>query len=321
MHFLPRNPAVRLLVKGLAFAGVNLLLLAGLLWHFSGQYRDIRLSYAESESNLLVLGGGEHYGAVLLGTSRGRVLSRDGNHDLLERVLGCRVANLSKGGGGGLMPAEVHLSHFFFRGNTADHVIYLVDPWVFFSTVNNEENDFFLRDEPFELDILAKLFRDGYPMNRISSYLQMITVTDWRKISRYAAPGLTDGTLPKIDPAKMEKARAHYLGKYDLENFVRYSRYVERINTLARRNGCDVTYVMLPILMPDFPGAEQVDQFLAENAAHNPNVAYYNCIAAMHDKSYFYDHMHFNRLGIERFASSVLRPLLEGMAPTLPECR
>ena len=321
MHFLPRNPAARLLVKGLVFAGANLLLLAGLLWHFSGQHRDLRLSYAESESNLLVLGGGEHYGTVLLGTSRGRVLSRDGNHELLERVLGCRVANLSKGGGGGLMPAEVHLSHFFYRGNTTDHVIYLVDPWVFFSAVNNEENDFFLRDEPFELNILAKLLRDGYPMNRISSYLQMIAVTDWRAISRYAAPGLTDGTLPKIDPVKMEKARVHYLEKYDLDNFARYSRYVERINALARHNGCDVTYVMLPILMPDFPGVEQVDQLLTETAARNPDIAYYNCIDAMHDTRYFYDHMHFNRLGIERFATEVLKPLLQGQPPTLPECR
>lgn len=317
MHFHPHTQAVRLILKALAFAGLNLLLLLGLLWFFSGQHRDIRLSYAESESNLLTTGGNEQYDVILLGTSRGRVLSRDGNHQLLEQVLGKRVANLSKGGGGGLMPAELHLTHFFRRGNTAKHVVYLVDPWIFFSAINNEENDFFLRDEPFELDILEKLLRDGYPMNRISSYVQMIAVEDWQKISRYAAPGLTDGTLPHIDSEKMEKARQHYLERYDLRNFARYSRYVERINALARQNGCGVTYIMLPILMPDFPGAEQVDQLLAASAASSSDVRYFNCISTMHDRKYFYDHMHFNKLGIERFAQSILLPVLQGDAPTL----
>jgi hypothetical protein len=317
MRILPNHPAARLVLKGLVFAGLNLLLLAALLLFFSGRQRDIRLSYAESESNLLVQGGGGRYDAVLLGTSRGRVLSRDGNHELLERVAGGRIANLSKGGGGGLMPAELHLAHFFRRGNTARHVIYLVDPWVFFSAVNNEENDFFLRDEPFELDILAKLLADGYPMNRISSYLQMIAVSDWREISRYAAPGLTEGTLPRIDPEKMEKARQHYLEKYDLENFRKYAKYVERINALARSHGCDVTWVMLPILMPDFPGAAQVDALLAGVAAREPDVRYYKFISAMHDRRWFYDHMHFNRAGIERFAGAVLRPLVRGGVPAL----
>ncbi|MGE4291692.1 MAG: hypothetical protein AB7E32_05720 [Desulfovibrio sp.] len=320
MNILPNHPALRLLLKGLVFAGLNLCLLAGLLWHFSGQQRGIRLSYAESESNFLVQGGGGRYDAVLLGTSRGRVFSRDGNHELLERVAGGRIANLSKGGGGGLMPAELHLAHFFARGNRASHVIYLVDPWVFFSAVNNEENDFFLRDEPFEWDILARLVLDGYPMNRISSYLQMIAVGsegEWREISRYAAPGLTAGTLSRIDPEKMEKARQHYLDRYDLNNFEKYASYVERINALARSNGCDVTYVLLPILMPGFPGADEVDRFLAQVADQEPDVAYYNFISAMHDRRWFYDHMHFNSAGIERFAGSVLHPLLHGGVPML----
>lgn len=321
MQVLPSNDLMRFLIKGLVFVGLNAIILAGLLWFFSGQQRDIRLSYAQSESNLLVTGENTRYGMVLLGTSRGRVLSRDGNHQQLEQILGRRVANLSKGGGGGLMPAELHLSHFFYRGNTTDRVVYLVDPWVFFSEVNNEENDFFLRDEPFELDILKKLISDGYPTNRILSYLQMIGITDWEQISRYAAPGLTDGTLQQVDPVKMEKARNHYLERYDLQNFAKYGGYVDRINALAKRNGSGVIYIMVPILMPDFPGAEQVDRLLTDMAARTEDVTYYNCIAAMHDRHYFYDHMHFNRAGIARFAEEVLLPVLSGAAPTLAGCR
>jgi len=63
----------------------------------------------------------------------------------------------------------------------------------------------------------------------------MIAVTEWEKISRYAAPGLTDGTLKKIDAAKLEEAREHYLSKYDLKNFQRYSGKVDNINRLVRK--------------------------------------------------------------------------------------
>ncbi len=303
--------------KAALFASVNISILAGLLWYFSGQHRDIHLSYDESESNLLVLSENQHYPVVLLGTSRGRVFSRDGNHAMVEQILEGKVANLSKGGGGGLMPAEVHLSYFFSRGNTVDHVIYLVDPWVFFSAINNEDNDFFLRDEPFELFIFWKLITDCYPSDRLFSYLQMIAVTDWKKISRYAAPGLTDGTLQKIDSIKLEEARQHYLSKYDLKNFDKYSRKVGDINRLVQKNGAWITYVMLPLLMLDFPGLPEVDKLLAETASRESGVMYYNCASCVQDKQFYYDHMHFNKKGIDYFTRNCLYPIIHRKTPAL----
>lgn len=66
------------IIKLVVFGVLNLSILAVLLYCVSGRHRDIRLSYAESESNLLVTGKNEHYPVVFLGTSRGRVLSRMG---------------------------------------------------------------------------------------------------------------------------------------------------------------------------------------------------------------------------------------------------
>jgi hypothetical protein len=190
-----------------------------------------------------------------------------------------------------------------------------VDPWVFFSAINNEENDFFLRDEPFELSILWKLIADRYPPDRISSYLQMIAVDDWAGISRYACPGLTEGTLKKIYSAKLEKARQHYLECYGDAGFERYSPFVDRINALAEKHGSRITYVMLPLLIPDFPGLAQVDRKLRAAADRSPRVAYYNLAAAMQDRRFYYDHMHFNTTGIAWFAKNVLRCILDGKAP------
>ena len=70
----------RFILKALIFLVINTLILAGLLLYFSGRNRQVRMDNGETESNLLAMGTGEHYGLVLMGTSRGRVLSRDGNH-------------------------------------------------------------------------------------------------------------------------------------------------------------------------------------------------------------------------------------------------
>jgi hypothetical protein len=275
---------------------------------------------SKTESNLLVMGGGHsptHYGVALLGTSRGRVFSRDDNHQLVEKILNRKVINLSKGGGGGLMPAELHLSYFYHRGNQTDHVVYLVDPWVFFSPINNEENDFFLRDEPFEFYILWKLITQGYPSNRISSYMQMIAVDDWRAISTYGAPGLTKGTIKTIDQQKLLEAREHYLSKYADNGFERYSRYVDIINQMVKKKGGRITYVMLPMLIPDFPGMDRVGQKLRQVAKANDHVAFYDASDAMHDSRFFYDHMHFNKTGVNYFTQRVLSPVIRGENPLL----
>ncbi|AOY58144.1 hypothetical protein B2D07_06745 [Desulfococcus multivorans] len=309
--------ARKFFIKVLVFSLLNAAILTGILLFFSGRQRDVRLDIDVTESNLLVMGENQHYGVAILGTSRGRVLSRDGHHRMLEAILGERVINLSKGGGGGLMPAELHLSHFYSRGNTVDHILYLVDPWVFFSAINNEHNDFFLRDEPFELSILWKLILDRYPPDRIFSYLQMIAVDDWAGISRYAGPGLTKGTLRRIDRTKLEEARQHYLERYGKGNFERYSRFVDRINAMALKNGSRITYVMLPLLIPDFPGLKAVDRKLSAAAAGGGHVGYVNLATAMQDRRFFYDHMHFNKTGIAHFAENALGPILRGEAPTL----
>lgn len=312
--------AILLIKKSLLFLLLNGGILAVVLGIASGAHRDLHMDNGETESNLLVMGGGHapaHYGVALLGTSRGRIFSRDHNHRLVEEILGQKVINLSKGGGGGLMPAELHLSYFYHLGNRVDHVVYLVDPWVFFSPINNDENDFFLRDEPFELYILWKLIAEGYPFNRLSSYLQMISVRDWRSISTYAGPGLTGGTLKYIDQKKLIEARDHYLSKYVENGFEKYSRYVDIINAKVKQEGGRITYVMLPMLIPDFPGMDQVDQKLRQAADQNDNVAYYDLSDAMHDRRYFYDHMHFNKTGIAFFTRHVINPVLHGKKPSL----
>ena len=296
----------------------NLILLFVVLIVCSGRHRNIHFPVQETESNLFSILPDKHYKVVLLGTSRGRVFSRDANHSLMEKTLGAEVANLSKGGGGGLMPAELHLKHFFDRGSTTDHIVYLIDPWVFFAAINNEENEFFLRDEPFELSIFLHLLKDRYPLHRLSSYLQMIPDRDWAELSRYKEPGMDKVTLKAIDPEKQEEARSYYQKTYLQGNFQRYSGYLDKIAKLAQEHDCQLTFIMLPILMDNFPGADRVDMTLQTFTGSHTRWKYYNLISTMQDRHFFYDHMHFNRRGVYEFCKGVLKPVITGTSVSPP---
>ncbi|MBF0234847.1 MAG: hypothetical protein HQK65_17695 [Desulfamplus sp.] len=303
-------PPCKFILKLLIFSLLNVAIMLCLLFFFSGRNRDIHFDNRETESNLLVTGENDHYDLAILGTSRGRVFSRDSNHQTMEKILGKKVINLSKGGGGGVMPAKIHLSHFYRMGNRADHIIYFVDPWIFFCPINNENNTFFLRDEPFEISILWDLIINRFPSQRIISYIQMIAVDDWQGISRYAAPDLDKITLKKIDPVKLEEARKHYLELYDYDKFEYYIRFVSDINSLAKEHKSRITYIILPILMKDFPGADRVDKKLKEIGIKE-GVGYYNLIDQMHDRHFFYDHMHFNNNGVAHFIKTYLEQILK----------
>lgn len=300
----------KFIFKLIIFSLLNLTIMVTLLFLFSGRNRDIRFKNWETESNLLVTGENEHYDVAILGTSRGRVFSRDSNHNTVEKILEKKVVNLSKGGGGGLMPAMVHLAHFYRGGNMVDHIIYFVDPWIFFCPINNENNTFFLRDEPFELSILWNLIMDHFPSQRITSYIQMVAVDDWKGISSYAAPGLDKLTLKAIDPVKLEEARKHYLELYNYDKFNYYSQFVSKINMMAKKHNTRITYIILPILMKDFPGAREVDAKLKEISGKE-GVGYYNLIDEMQKRDFFYDHMHFNNRGVAYFTETYLKPIME----------
>ncbi|BHH84746.1 hypothetical protein [Desulforhopalus sp. 52FAK] len=301
----------RFILKSMAFALINSIILLALLLYFSGENRNTHLDIAESESNLLVTGENQHYDVALLGTSRGRVFSRDTNHQRVEELLNKKVVNLSKGGGGGLMPAKLHLSHFFHRGNSVDQIFYLVDPWVFYSPINNDRNNFFLRDEPFELAIFWQLLVDKYPLKTILAYLQKIAVNDWAEISRYAGAGLTEGTLHHIDSEKIDKARIYYAGRYDPNGFEKYSQFVDTINGMAEEQGATITYIILPLLIENFPGIDRVAEKLQIVAHKNSHVSFLNLSTKMQSPTYYYDHMHFNTRGIDYFTSTFLLPITQ----------
>jgi hypothetical protein len=112
------------------------------------------------------------------------------------------------------------------------------------------------------------------------------------------------------------------LKSYEDGDAKRYFSYIDKIVKLAEQHHSRITFILLPILMKDFPGAAEVDRKLQLVAAADPNVSYYNMIGTMQDRHFFYDHMHFNRIGITAFATKVLLPIINGgkvEAPVIDE--
>ncbi|MDX9788585.1 MAG: hypothetical protein RBT11_17540 [Desulfobacterales bacterium] len=97
---------------------------------------------------------------------------------------------------------------------------------------------------------------------------------------------------------------------YKPDRLETYSRFLHVINALAGANNSRITYIMLPILMDDFPGAKQVDEKL-KAVSREDRVAYHNLVASVRDIRYFYDHMHFNKIGVAYFTKTYLKPILE----------
>jgi hypothetical protein len=108
----------------------------------------------------------------------------------------------------------------------------------------------------------------------------------------------------------MDDARRAYLKEYDQKSYTAYGPVVRRINQLVKKNNARITYVMLPILMPDFPGLNEVDVFLRETADREDGIDYFNCASCMQDINFYYDHMHFNKKGIEYFLREHMLPIL-----------
>jgi hypothetical protein len=114
----------------------------------------------ETSSVLQTMPRGQHAGAAILGTSHARTLSWcPDSARALEAALGCDVINLAKNAAGP-MPMRLYLEEFLARGNSADTLIYVADPWTFYAAQWNEEHGF-LMSEPFDLQFFVRCLKAG----------------------------------------------------------------------------------------------------------------------------------------------------------------
>lgn len=310
-----------------AFLAINAAILVALVVFAQSERHDLK--NWQVEADLPIIPAGQHFDLLMMGTSRGRTLSRYGSHRKVEEVLDMRMLNISKGRGGGLIPQWIFLSYFFDRGNTAPRIVYLLDPFVFFSRQWNEDN-LLAEDEPFRLDFFWKLFRSPVSPMVVHNYFaskfsveglffraRSVDLDTW-VFDRMGIPSLEWVALEKIDPVLVKKQIDNLFPQgVDEAVFRRYAEVLREIIRTAQAHGAEIVLVIPPTLLGESPGEQSLRDLLADCAARY-GVRWYDLAQAILEPSLYCDHGHLNLAGVEYFARAYLKPILDGAAgPTL----
>jgi hypothetical protein len=291
------------------------ILLLGLIVIFCGllvsYVPDLRHDFKnnETESNLFVTPSNEHYGMVLLGTSHGRIFSRSGNHARVEEILGKKVLNLSTGGGRGVYSTELYLDYFYKRDNTADTIVYLIDPFVLYSNKWNEENDLFSM-EPLRFDFLQLILKRKVNLPTVLNYLK--TKLSWEWVMRGPSDDAEQkGALTAADPEAVKKrVESLYPDGRNEETFARYRAILESIAATAKDRNTRLIFVIPSTLLGNLPGEDELKKALAD-LQKTHNIEWHDFSNAITDPRLYYDHDHLNTEGIVTFAEQFLVPTLK----------
>ena len=298
----------RFLAKGAVFLLLNLLGLVALIGAPSAYVARQEFRNGTTESNLLMMPSGADFDLVMLGSSHGRNFSRDGNHERVEEALQGRFCNLSVGAGGGVVPALASLSVFYARGNSAAHVVYLIDAWIFHARAWNEANPF-PQGEPFALDLLYYLVRGGMDPSRLRDYFTSKLSSSWLRTN----PRLNDMKPPVefIDPASVEnRLEILYPEGVDPVRFRHYVDVLRQVVQTAARNGSRVWLARPPTLLGEEPGSAMLTGFLEELPEPFPQVEVLDTSTALTELSLFEDLDHLNSEGVSVYSAQILRPAL-----------
>jgi hypothetical protein len=303
---------VRVALKGLLFLALNALAAVAFL-----KVHESTLHYQpwETDSILLVMPEDTHRDVVMLGTSRAYLFSRfQENHAIMESMLGRSVFNMALPQGGGIKPARFYLESYVEADNSADDLVYFLDPFVLFSTGANESHKF-VYFEPFRFRFLAKLVANGYGYRRIVTYIRSKFGRPWLRQQPELLLHHTAHYPPELvtpDRIRQRLDSLYYDGMQDAV-FTRYTAEFQRIVALCRAHNIRLTVAIAPTLLGPEPGHARMLAWLEKSAAEY-GFRVYDWVNAMPDYTRFYNLDHMNRDGVETFMRDFLRPALDTAA-------
>jgi len=290
----------------IGFLLLSIGILAVLFYWQTTKWADVTLKNDQTESNLFVIPESTNFDFCVLGASNARVLSRSGNHQRVEQLLGKSMINLAQGKGhGGVVKNKIFLSYFFEKGNTTNHVFYFLTAS---TLLTNNYDDKLLKHEPFQLDFAMHALKNGMSINHVLGYAQSKLLGNWFEKDKR-----------NIETRKLfavnDKARAANINnmlRYIKENPSELKDKMEQlveIIELANKNNSKMTIVFPPSLMGAVPHVEEVRAELTKlQDSYNFNLVDYS--QAILNPELYYDHAHLNTAGVLHYANQYLKPLL-----------
>ncbi len=269
----------------------------------------------ESPSVFSTIPKGEHFDYVFMGTSHARYFSvTKPNHDAVERLLGGNLLNLAQNAAGPRIQS-VYLSYFLSRGNSADTIVYLVDPWAVAHETWNRT--FTFQREPFRPRPVLEMLRQGLPVRGIISDYAVFNLQG-RSFSREGNPfPPLDRVEPKDEPVPefYIESRAEFLNgpwrELDIDHLqLGYTKYLLSIAETAEAHGINLVFVFPSTLIPPQKVQDQLAAFLRDHADEY-GYQFRDLSEAITEHEYFNDPDHLNTPGIEHFVHDFLAPALE----------
>lgn len=291
------------ILKILLFLAVNLLIVIVLLEFLSLRDSRLRANVSVTESVSLALGKGKHFDWLIMGSSHGRNMVRGANYFNLVHKSGKTVGSIAQTGAG-VIPEFLWLKYFYDASNQADTIIYVLDPFVLYTSQWNEKLQF-LSNEPFRWKLLKTIafadLKNEVKFNYIKSKFQ----DKWLN-ERGVFIQNEEGSLAEIDTtAVSNRIQTLYPESVKEENFKKYSIVLQEIIRYAQQHHTKVIIVLPPTLLGTVPGQAEVLNLL-KGLKDKGMIEYFDFSSAITDPALYYNHDHLNSRGMDLYISKWL---------------
>ncbi len=293
--------------KTVVFAGINLLILSGVLLRAWQKDDDLFFHFSLTESVLNSLPENQEYDLLIMGSSHGRIFSRGPNHRVVEQILGLRMANISRSAAG-IIPESAYLDYFYSKGNSAETIVYFLDPFVF-STVRWNERQFFLTEEPFEPGFLRRMIRYGIEPGVMYAYIRSKFEHEWKKNHGIVRIDESFALEYRVEESVRKRLEALYPDGYTKAVMDSYIPELKALLELARQHKTRVVFILPPTLLGKTPGHSDLVNHLRQ-INQQYQIPYYDYSDEIRDPRLYYNHDHLNRRGVRLFTLQYLKPLL-----------
>jgi len=265
------------------------------------------------EDNVIITPKNEHFNFVMLGLSHARNFSRHSNHQRVEEILDKKFINYGKGGGkGNIANQHVYLKYFLSRGNTTDHIVYVLSMPMFFAE-RLDENAFTYQYEKLEPLFFYQVLT-GPDINKgekLYTYVRSKFDKQWSEKYGPWSEKKRETTLEKFDTTQIiDGFKRAYVNGLEFDTFEKNKELMRKTVELAKKNNIDITFIVTPSTFGEWPGHEHVMYFMGELKEEYGTQIFDFSRVYLHQNEYFYDHHHLNSDGVVKFTREYLKPML-----------
>lgn len=305
----------KIVYKIIIFLFINFLILNVVIFYIQG---NLNSSICSSPNNM-------DYDVVIMGTSHAQAFTT--NASLVEKIISKKIGTLTNGSAG-VVPEKIFLSCFFKANNKTKQLVYFIDPWIFYAKRWNEDN-YILQQDAIDYKYLLSLIENHATGKVIFNYFRdKLTFESIFKKSIQISKDKTEKVIVKSDKTKpveeISEERKKYLEVVGLkgrlgvlyleglnqDNFNKYSKVLEDIIKLAKKNNAQIILVIPPTNMGELPGRDQTVKLLKKLQIKYGSKYYDFSDVISDDSLYTEDNEHLNIKGVEYFTKKYFKTII-----------